>query len=52
MQGPLPAQMAAVIDLSEAPMSSPLEIRTDGEAVLVGRVPWSAPLVRFPREEI
>jgi hypothetical protein len=52
MQGPLPAQMAAVIDLSEAPISSPLEIRTDGEAILVGRAPWSAPLVQFPPEEI
>jgi hypothetical protein len=49
-QGPLPAHMAAVIDLSESPVSSPLEIRTDGDTVLVGRAPWSdsSLVVRFP----
>jgi hypothetical protein len=52
LQGPLPAQMAAVVDLSQSPVSSPLEIRTDGYAILVGRVPWSDPLVRFPSEGV
>ena len=49
--GPLPAHMAAVIDLSESPASGPLEVRTDGDAILVGRAPWSvsSPLVRFPQ---
>jgi hypothetical protein len=52
LQGPLPAQMAAWVDLSESPVCGTLEIRTDGEAILVGRAPWSAPLVRFPPEGI
>jgi hypothetical protein len=49
--GPLPAHMAAVIDLSESPAGGPLEVRTDGDAILVGRAPWSvsSPLVRFPQ---
>ena len=49
LQGALPAHMAAVVDLSESPVSSPLEIRTDGEVILVGRAPWSlsGPLIRF-----
>ena len=52
VQGPLPAHMAAVLDLSESPVSGPLEIRTDGDAILVGRAPWSDPLVRFPPDGI
>jgi hypothetical protein len=54
LQGPLPAHMAAVIDLSESPVSSPLEIRTDGDAILVGRAPLSVsgPLVQFPPDGI
>ena len=44
LQGPLPAQMAAVVDLSESPVSGPLEIRTDGEAILVGRASVVRPL--------
>jgi hypothetical protein len=52
LQGPLPAHVAAVLDLSESPVCGPLEIRTDGEAILVGRAPWSGPLVRFPPEGI
>jgi hypothetical protein len=49
VRGPLPAHMAAVLDLSESPASGPLEIRLDGDAILVGRTPWSAscPLVRL-----
>jgi hypothetical protein len=49
MRGPLPAHMAAVLDLSESPASGPLEIRTEGDAILVGRTPWSqsGPLARF-----
>jgi Heparinase II/III-like protein/Heparinase II/III N-terminus len=52
-RGPLPAHIAAVLDLSECPASGPLEIRTEGEAILVGRSPWSAskPLMRFPASE-
>jgi hypothetical protein len=52
LQGTLPAQMAAVVDLSESPVSCPLEIRTDGDVILVGRVPWSEPLFRFPPDGI
>jgi hypothetical protein len=29
-----------------------LEIRTDGDVILVGRVPWSEPLFRFPPDGI
>jgi hypothetical protein len=49
VRGPLPAHMAVVLDLSESPASGPLEIRTDGDAILVGRAPWSrsAPLIRL-----
>jgi hypothetical protein len=41
--------MAAVLDLSECPASGPLEIRTEGDAILVGRTPWSQsdPLLRL-----
>jgi hypothetical protein len=42
VRGPLPAHMAAVLDLSESPANGPLEIRSDGNAILVGRTPWSA----------
>jgi hypothetical protein len=50
VRGPLPAHMAAVLDLSECPASGLLEIRTEGDAILVGRTPWSQsdPLIRFP----
>jgi hypothetical protein len=53
MRGPLPAHMAAVLDLSESPASGPLEIRTEGDAILVGRTPWSPsdPLVRLSASE-
>jgi hypothetical protein len=49
VRGPLPAHMAAVLDLSECPASGPLEIRTEGGAILVGRTPWSQsdPLIRL-----
>jgi hypothetical protein len=49
LRGPLPAHMAAVLDLSDCPASGSLEIRTAGDAILVGRTPWSAgdPLARF-----
>ncbi len=49
VRGPLPAHMAAVLDLSESPANGPLEIRTEGDAILVGRSPWSAsdPLIRI-----
>jgi hypothetical protein len=41
--------MAAVLDLSACPASGPLEIRTEGGAILVGRTPWSRsdPLIRL-----
>jgi hypothetical protein len=42
VRGALPAHMAAVLDLSASPTSGMLEIRTDGEAVLVGRTSWYA----------
>jgi hypothetical protein len=42
VRGALPARMAALLDLSESPASGPLEIRADGDAILVGRTPWSA----------
>jgi hypothetical protein len=53
LRGRLPAHMAAVLDLSECPASGPLEIRTDGDAILVGRTPWSQsdPLIRFAAGE-
>ena len=41
VRGTLPAHMAAALDLSETPASGPLGIRTDGDAILVGRTPWS-----------
>jgi hypothetical protein len=49
VRGPLPAHMATLLDLSASPASGPLEIRTDGDAILVGRAPWSAsdPLIRL-----
>ena len=49
VRGPLPAHMAAVLDLSESPARGPLEVRTGGDAILVGRTPWSAsdPPIRF-----
>jgi len=49
VRGPLPAHIAAVLDLSESPASGPLEIRTEGNAILVGRTPWSRsdPLIRL-----
>jgi hypothetical protein len=48
-RGPLPAHMAALLDLSDCPVGGSLEIRTEGDAILVGRTPWSArdPLARF-----
>jgi hypothetical protein len=53
VRGRLPAHMAAVLDLSECPASGPLEIRTEGDAILVGRTPWSQsdPLIRFAARE-
>lgn len=38
----LPAHMAMVLDLSDRPVSTPLEIRTENGAVVIGRAPWSA----------
>jgi hypothetical protein len=53
VRGPLPTHMAAVLDLSACPASGPLEIRTEGDAILVGRTPWSQsdPLIRFAAGE-
>ena len=53
VRGPLPAHMAAVLDLSECPGTGPLELRTEGDAILVGRIPWSRsdPLIRFAAGE-
>ena len=53
VRGPLPAHLAAVLDLSESPASGPLEIRTEGDAILVGRTPWSPsdPLIRLSDSE-
>jgi hypothetical protein len=53
VRGPLPAHMAAVLDLSGSPTSGALEIRTEGNAILVGRTPWSRsdPLVRLSAGE-
>jgi hypothetical protein len=42
MRGPLPAHMAAILDLSESPTSGVLEIRPDGDGVLVGLASWYA----------
>jgi hypothetical protein len=49
LRGQLPAHMAAVLDLSASPVSGLLEIRTEGDAILVGRTPWSRsdPLIRL-----
>ncbi len=51
VRGQLPAHLAMALDLSDRPASSMLEIRVDGEAVAVGRTPWSAedPLVALTR---
>jgi hypothetical protein len=51
VRGPLPAHIAAVLDLSDLPANGPLEIRTEGDAILVGRNPWtrSDPLIRVFR---
>ena len=53
VRGQLPAHMAAVLDLSECPASGLLEIRTERDAILVGRTPWSRsdPLIRFAAGE-
>jgi hypothetical protein len=53
LRSTLPTHMAAVLDLTESPVNGPLEIRTDGDTILVGRAPWSAsdPLARFPASE-
>jgi heparinase II/III-like protein len=50
VRGPLPAHIAAMLDLSESPTSGTLEIRTDGDAILVGLPSWYQPggAVRFP----
>jgi hypothetical protein len=52
VRGPLPAHMAAVLDLSQSPTSGLLEIRTDADAILVGRTSWyvSGRVVRFPAD--
>ncbi len=46
----LPAHMVAVLDLSASPTCGTLEIRTDGDATLVGLPSWyaSGGAVRFP----
>jgi hypothetical protein len=36
----LPARIAMVLDLSAQPVSTPLEVRVQGDAITVGRVPW------------
>ncbi|HEY1497123.1 MAG TPA: alginate lyase family protein [Candidatus Solibacter sp.] len=36
----LPARIAMVLDLSGQPVSTPLEIRVQGDAIAVGRAPW------------
>jgi hypothetical protein len=41
IRGPLPAHIATVIDLSDCPVSTALEIHSDGAGVAVGRTPWS-----------
>jgi hypothetical protein len=53
VRSPLPAHMVAVLDLSDVPASCPIEIRPEGDAILVGRTPWSVsdPLMRFPGGE-
>ena len=50
VRGPLPMHIAAVLDLSDCPASGSLEIRTEGDAILVGRAPWSAcaTVAQFP----
>jgi hypothetical protein len=49
VDGPLPVHLAAVVDLSTSPANGGLEVRVEGDAILVGRTPLtsSAPLVRF-----
>jgi hypothetical protein len=51
LQSTLPAHLAMVLDLSDRPASTPLEIRQDGESVTVSRSPWSAddPLAELTR---
>jgi hypothetical protein len=48
----LPTHMAALLDLSASPTSGALEIRTEGDAILVGRTSWyaSGRAVRFPAD--
>jgi Heparinase II/III-like protein/Heparinase II/III N-terminus len=47
LRTPLPAHMAMVLDLSDHPASSALEIRAAGDGVAVGRTPWAAPVYTF-----
>ena len=49
LRGPLPAHVVAVLDLSQAPVSGPLEMRIDTDSIRVARAPWSDsdPLVGF-----
>jgi hypothetical protein len=53
VRGPLPVHIAAVLDLSESPVRGPLEIRTEGSDILLGRTPWSRtdPLIRISTTE-
>jgi hypothetical protein len=40
-----------VLDLSENPISTPLDVRTEGGAIVVGRSPWrdNDPLIELSR---
>lgn len=51
VRGPLPVHLAAVLDLSAFPVSGEVNVRTDGDAILVGRG-QSGPVVRFSRNGI
>lgn len=45
-RGPLPAHLAAVLDLSGSPATGPMEIRREGEHLLI--LTWGAHRVTFP----
>ena len=51
VQGSLPVHLAAVLDLSASPVNGDVEVRTEGDVIVVGRTP-SGPEVRFTLDGI
>ena len=51
VHGPLPVYLAAVLDLSASPVKGEVEVRVEGDVIVVGRTP-SGPVVRFAESGI